>query len=181
MYTQRFPRRVDRMVIDSSTDPARTQYDLFRSAGAALEAGLDEWAVPAAREHARYGLGRTAREVRATVRGMLAEAERRPLRVAGGRLNAPVLRLLLRQLIQHQEYDAALASVVRDLSAAAAGDLTEPGPDLSALLDLLSSPEPADSMVGGALFMCGDGAGRPAAGPPLRASRGPPSPTPCPS
>ncbi|MDQ0748668.1 pimeloyl-ACP methyl ester carboxylesterase [Streptomyces africanus] len=41
VYTQLFPRRV---VLDSSTDPARIQYDLFRSAGAALEAGLDEWA-----------------------------------------------------------------------------------------------------------------------------------------
>lgn len=163
VYTQLSPRHVDRMVIDSSSDPTRTQYDLFRSAGAALEAGLDEWAVWAARRHARYGLGRTARAVRATVREMLAEAERRPLRVADTRLGAPLVRLLLRQLIQHQEYDAPLASVVHDLSAAAAGELTEPGPDLSSLLAVLSSPELADSLVGGALFMCGDG-GWPAGG-----------------
>ncbi|MEU0250727.1 alpha/beta hydrolase [Streptomyces sp. NPDC006235] len=51
----------------------------------------------------------------------------------------------------------SFASAVRDLSAAAAGDLAEPGPDLSALLALLSSPKLADSLVGGALFMCGDG------------------------
>ncbi|MDQ0748667.1 hypothetical protein QF034_002898 [Streptomyces africanus] len=94
---------------------------------------------------------------------ILAEAERRPLRVAGTRLDAPVVRLRLRQLIQDQEYDTSLASVVRDLSAAAAGDLAEPGPDLSALLALLSSPELADSLAGGALFMCGDG-GWPAGG-----------------
>ncbi|MGK5696217.1 hypothetical protein ACSNOJ_25560 [Streptomyces sp. URMC 128] len=105
------------------------------------------------------------------MRQMLAEAERRPLRVAGTRLDATVVRLLLRQLIQHQEYDTSLASVVRDLCAAAAGDLAEPGPDLSALLALLSAPELADSLVGGALFMCGDG-GRPAGGWPADPERG---------
>ncbi|MPY64341.1 alpha/beta hydrolase, partial [Streptomyces spongiae] len=163
VYTQLFPRRVDRMVIDSSTDPARTQYELFQSAAGPLEAGLDEWARWAARHDDEYGLGRTARAVRATVQRLLDGAEHRPVPVSGTRLDAPLVRLLLRQLVQHQEYDAPLASVVRDLTAAAAGRLTEPGPDLAGLLELLASPDLADSMTGGALFMCGDG-GWPAGG-----------------
>ncbi|MFI2312045.1 hydrolase [Streptomyces sp. CB00072] len=163
VYTQLFPRRADRMVIDSSTDPTATQYELFRSAGKPLEEALDAWAGWTARRHGVYALGRTAPEVRARVQRLLDGAERRPVPVAGIRLDAPVLRLVLRQLIQHEEYDAALAGTVRDLVDAAAGKPVEPGPELAAMLDMLASPELADSMLGGAVFMCGDG-GWPAGG-----------------
>ncbi|GGO47966.1 alpha/beta hydrolase [Streptomyces lasiicapitis] len=163
VYTQLFPRRADRVVIDSSTDPAATQYELFQRAGGPLEEGLDEWAGWTARHHDRYRLGRTGGQVRAHVQKLLDGAERRPVAVGGLRLNAPVLRLILRQLVQHQESDAGLAAVVRDLVDAAAGELTEPGPELTSFLQLLNSPDLADSMVGGALFMCGDG-GWPAGG-----------------
>lgn len=163
VYTQMFPRRADRVVIDSSTDPAATQYELFQQAGAPLEEGLDEWARWAARHHDRYRLGRTAGQVRATVQHVFDGAERRPVRVGEDRLNAPVLRLLLRLLVQHQESDPDLAAVVRDLADAADGTAVEPGPVLAGLLQLLKSPDLQDSMVGGALFMCGDG-GWPAGG-----------------
>lgn len=163
VYTQLFPRRADRVVIDSSTDPAATQYELFQRAGDPLEAGLDEWAGWAARHNDRYRLGPTGSQVRATVQELLDHAERRPVAVSGQQLNAPVLRLLLRQLVQHQESDPALASVVRDLADADAGKPIEPGPELAAMLQLLNSPDLEDSMVGGALFMCGDG-GWPAGG-----------------
>ncbi|MFD3580074.1 alpha/beta hydrolase [Streptomyces sp. NPDC058644] len=163
VYTQMFPRRTDRMVIDSSTDPASTQYELFQSSGEPAEAALDAWAAWAARHHATYRLGRTASDVRIRVERLLAQAERRPIGVGGQRLNAPVLRLLLKQPVQHEENDPALASIVRDLVDAAAGRPVEPGPELAAMLELLASPDLADSMVGGAIFMCGDG-GWPAGG-----------------
>ncbi|MER6945972.1 alpha/beta hydrolase [Nonomuraea sp. NPDC000554] len=163
VYTQMFPDRADRVVIDSSTDPDATQYELFQRAGKPLEESLDEWAGWAARQHDDYRLGRTGKQVRAAVQGVLDRAERRPVSVDGTRLPAPVIRLLLRQLIQQQENDAALAGVVRDLVDAAAGKPVKPGPALAGLLRVLKSPELADSMVGGALFMCGDG-GWPAGG-----------------
>ncbi|MEE1739316.1 alpha/beta hydrolase [Streptomyces sp. BE147] len=157
VYTQLFPRRADRIVIDSSTDPAATQYELFRSAGKPLEEALDAWAGWTARHHGTYALGRTAAEVRARVERLVDGAERRPVAIAGTRVDAPALRLVLRQLIQHEEYDAGLAGTVRDLVDAAAGKPVEPGPELAAMLELLASPDLADSMLGGALFMCGDG------------------------
>ncbi|MBB5939714.1 alpha/beta hydrolase [Streptomyces zagrosensis] len=163
VYTQMFSRRADRIVIDSSTDPAASQYELFQRAGVPLEESLDEWATWAARHDGTYRLGTTRAVVRASVQRLLDHAERRPVAVRDDRLNAPLMRLLFRQLIQHQEHDAALASVVRDLVDADAGRLTEPGPELAGLLELLHSPDLADSMVGGALFMCGDG-GWPAGG-----------------
>ncbi|MER5635222.1 alpha/beta hydrolase [Streptomyces nitrosporeus] len=163
VYTQMFPRRAGRIVLDSSTDPAATQYELFQRAGRPLEEALDSWAGWAARHDAAYRLGSTPARVRASVQELLDGAERRPVVVSGVRLDAPLLRLVLRQLIQHEEYDPALASTVRDLAGAAAGRPVEPGPELAAMLELLASPELADSMLGGALFMCGD-SGWPAGG-----------------
>ncbi|NGO71059.1 alpha/beta hydrolase, partial [Streptomyces boncukensis] len=163
VYTQLFPRRADRIVLDGSTDPEATQYQLFQHAGGPAEEGLDEWAAWAARHHGTYRLGRTAPRVRASVQRLLDRAERRPVAVGDQRLTAPLLRMLLKQQVQHAENDRALAAMVRDLVDAAAGRLDEPGEELSALLKLLASPEVADGMVGGALFMCGDG-GWPAGG-----------------
>ncbi|MFF8644660.1 alpha/beta hydrolase [Streptomyces sp. NPDC015345] len=144
VYTQLFPRRADRVVLDSSTDPAATQYELFQRSGAPAEAAL-------------------ATRVRADVRELLARAERHPIPVQGQRLNAPLLRMIFKQLVQHEEYGPQLAEVVGDLKKAAAGEGIEPGPALAGLLELLSSPELESSMVGGAIFMCGDG-GWPAGG-----------------
>lgn len=144
VYTQLFPRRADRIVLDSSTDPAATQYELFQRSGAPAEAALRE-------------------PVRSDVRAVLARAERHPIPVAGHRLGAPLLRMIFKQLVQHQEKDPELAEVVRDLKKAAAGEGIEPGPALAGMLAFLDSPAVEDSMVGGALFMCGDG-GWPAGG-----------------
>lgn len=163
VYTQLFPRRTGRMVIDSSTDPAATQYELFQSSGEPAEEALDEWAAWTARHHDTYRLGRTASHVRTRVERLLAQAERRPVSIGRQRLDAPVLRLLLKQPIQHTENDPTLAAIVRDLVDAAAGKAVEPGLELAAMLELLASSDLADSMVGGALFMCGDG-GWPAGG-----------------
>ncbi|MEU9462484.1 alpha/beta fold hydrolase [Streptomyces sp. NPDC048312] len=156
VYTQMFPRRADRVVLDSSTDPTDTQYELFQRAGKPLEEALDAWAGWAAQHDGTYRLGGTPSRVRSNVQRLLDGAERRPVTVSGIRLDAPLLRLVLRQLIQHEEYDPALAGTVRDLVDAAAGRPVEPGPELAAMLELLASPELADSMLGGALFMCGD-------------------------
>ncbi|AJC54162.1 alpha/beta fold hydrolase [Streptomyces sp. 769] len=163
VYTQLFPDRVDRMVVDSSTDPDTTQYELFRRAGKPLESGLDEWAAWTARHAGTYRLGRTAPEVRATVQRLLDRAERRPVPVAGTRLGAPLIRLFLRQFVQQQEDDAALARTVRTLVDAADGRKVRPNPELTGMLAFLNSPEIAASFTGGAVFMCGDG-GWPAGG-----------------
>ncbi|GAA0934750.1 alpha/beta hydrolase [Nonomuraea longicatena] len=162
VFAEMFPRSVDRLVLDSATDPAATQYELFRRSGRPLEGALDEWAAWTARRPS-YGLGRTRAQVRAGVERLLERATRRPVAIGGTRLDAPLLRLILRQFVQHGEHDAALAAVVRDLRRAAEGRPVEPGPELAAMLELLESPALADGMVGGALFMCGDG-GWPAGG-----------------
>ncbi|MFC6929779.1 hypothetical protein ACFQHO_05050 [Actinomadura yumaensis] len=94
---------------------------------------------------------------RAGVQRLLARAETRPITVAGQPLNAPLLRLYFRQLVQHTENDPALARSVRTLTDAAAGRPVTPDADLAGFLRLAGSSGLADLMVGGALFMCGDG------------------------
>ncbi|MFE0061034.1 alpha/beta hydrolase [Streptomyces sp. NPDC059003] len=163
VYTQLFPRRADRIVIDSSTDPDATQYELFQRAGKPQEAGLDEWAAWTARHADTYHLGRTAKEVRGNVQRLLKRAETRPIPLAGTRISAPLTRLFLRQFVQHAENDAALARTVRTLVDAAEGKDVEPNSELAALLGFLNSPDVEASMTGGAIFMCGDG-GWPAGG-----------------
>ncbi|MFD4633175.1 alpha/beta hydrolase [Streptomyces sp. NPDC058284] len=156
VYTQLFPRRTDRIVLDSSTDPAATQYELFQRSGAPAEAALKNI-------DGSDGIDGLDGHTYADVRALLARAERHPIPVKGQRLNAPLLRMIFKQLVQHEENDPQLRSVVADLTKAAAGEAVEPGPALAGMLEFLSSPEVADSMVGGAIFMCGDG-GWPAGG-----------------
>ncbi|MEO3755884.1 alpha/beta fold hydrolase [Streptomyces sp. B6B3] len=163
VYTQLFPDRVDRIVLDSSTDPALTQYELFQESGPPAEAGLDEWAAWAADRHDEYRLGRTAARVRAAVERLVAVAERRPIAIDGYRVDASQLRLILRQFVQHEENDPTLARVVRDLLDAAAGRDVDPDPALAAMLELLNSPELDEFFAVSAFTMCGD-AGWPAGG-----------------
>ncbi|QDQ10527.1 alpha/beta hydrolase [Streptomyces spectabilis] len=163
VYAQMFPDRVDRFVVDSVTDPAATQYEQFQRSGGPAEAALDEWAAWTARRDSTYHLGRTAAAVRRQVQALLDRAERRPPRVDGLRLNAPLLRMILKQPLVQAENDPIAAAVVRDLVAAAHGGPVEPGPELARMIELLKSPELADGMLGGMIFMCGDG-GWPAGG-----------------
>ncbi len=163
VYTQLFPERADRIVLDSSTDPALTQYELFQESGPPAEAGLDEWAAWAADRHDEYRLGRTASRVRAAVERLVAVAERKPIAIDGYRVDAAQLRLILRQFVQHEENDPTLARVVRDLLDAEAGRDVEPDPALAAMLELLNSPELDEFFAVSAFTMCGD-VGWPAGG-----------------
>jgi pimeloyl-ACP methyl ester carboxylesterase len=163
VYTQLFPERADRVVLDSSTDPALTQYELFQGSGPAAEAGLDEWAAWAADRHDAYRLGRTASRVRAAVERLVAGAERRPIAIDGHLVGAPHLWLILRQFVQHEENDPTLARVVRDLLDARAGRDVDPDPALAAMLELLDSPDLDAFFAVSAFTLCGDG-GWPAGG-----------------
>lgn len=172
VYTQMFPRRADRIVLDSSTDPTASQYELFQRAGRPLEEALDEWAGWAAGRDAAYHLGRTPARVRASVQTLLDGAERRPVVVSGVRLDAGALRLVLRQFIQHEEFDPALASTVHDLVEAAAGRPVEPGPELASMLELLASPNWRTAWWAGRSSCAETAAGPPGAGPGTRRRTG---------
>ncbi|MET9644479.1 alpha/beta hydrolase [Streptomyces syringium] len=67
VYTQMFPGRHDRVVLDGAPDPRRYTPRLMRGVERENERALADWAVWAAKRHAAYGLGRTRAQVLATV------------------------------------------------------------------------------------------------------------------
>ncbi|GIJ46941.1 alpha/beta hydrolase [Virgisporangium aliadipatigenens] len=69
VYTQLFPRRVDRFVLDSATGPDGAD---FRAMGAPTEEALRHWAAWAAARDDTYRLGATTEAVMSTVDGLFA-------------------------------------------------------------------------------------------------------------
>ncbi|TDB75136.1 alpha/beta hydrolase, partial [Actinomadura sp. KC216] len=165
VYAQMFPGHADRIVIDSVTDPALTQYENFQAAGAAQERGLDEWAAWTARRSADYRLGRTPGQVRATVESLSRHVDGGPLRIGGFTMDASALGLILRQLVSTEEYDDVMARAVRNLVDAAGGRAVEPIPELRMWLEVFNTPSPElDNQFNSAnAILCGDG-GWPAGG-----------------
>ncbi|WUH97623.1 alpha/beta hydrolase [Spirillospora sp. NBC_00431] len=166
VYAQLFPRRADRIVIDSVTDPALTQYENFQAAGPAQERGLDEWAAWTARRSGQYRLGRTPRQVRASVEKLVSQVDRGPLRIGGEYTVDPsALGLILRQFVSTEEYNDVMARAVRNLVDAAAGRSVEPTPELRGWLEVFNTPsDELDNLFNsGNAILCGDG-GWPAGG-----------------
>jgi pimeloyl-ACP methyl ester carboxylesterase len=139
VYTQMFPGRTGRMVLDSAVDPRRYGPGLLHGTEAANEDALHGWAAWAARRDGTYGLGRDRRQVMATVRGVIAAAERRPLRVGSYRVDEHVVpTLLFNGLADDRDpARAALAGDVRVLAEAARGGPARPTADLDAELRFL--------------------------------------------
>ncbi|MFF5125469.1 alpha/beta hydrolase [Streptomyces syringium] len=78
VYTQMFPGRHDRVILDGAPDPRRYTPRLMRGVERENEQALVGWADWAAKRHATYGLGRTRDQVLATV-GRVVEASARGL------------------------------------------------------------------------------------------------------
>ncbi|MFC4050196.1 alpha/beta hydrolase [Actinomadura syzygii] len=165
VYTQMFPRRSDRIVIDSVTDPTKTQYENFQAGGPAQERALDEWAAWTSERAAEYRLGTTPRQVRKTVERLSARVDRGPLRLGDHYVDANILGLLTRQFVNNEEDNELLARSVRNFVDAAEGRQVQPIPELKMWLELFSKPDPAlDNLFnGGNAVFCGDG-GWPAGG-----------------
>ncbi|WP_327042180.1 alpha/beta hydrolase [Micromonospora ureilytica] len=158
VYTQMFPGRVDRVVLDSAVDPAEYGARVVREAGPANEVALSDWAEWAARRHDRYGLGSTGGQVLAVVDGILAAAARRPLRVGGyevDRQSVPYL-LLNRLGDDRDETQADLAETVKVLRQAVLSGSATPTASLADTLSFLFTG--AESATGSvqAAILCGD-------------------------
>lgn len=163
VYTQLFPGRTDRMVLDGVNPPRRYTQNLLRGAEAANEAALRAWASWTAARHGTYGLGATRAEVLATVRHLLDAAAQKPLRIGKThQLDEHVLpALLIGGLGSDLDRNrAALASTVRILARAADREPVEPSEALAGQLDFLltrTGSAPSSQMTA---IICGDVAER---------------------
>ncbi|QDY81021.1 alpha/beta fold hydrolase [Streptomyces qinzhouensis] len=85
VYTQLFPERSGRIVLDSGVDPARVWQEDFRLWATEAEKAFDRWAEWAAARNERYGLGATPKAVSRTFWKIVAQADRKPIKL-GDRL-----------------------------------------------------------------------------------------------
>ncbi|MFD4374287.1 alpha/beta hydrolase [Streptomyces sp. NPDC058486] len=93
VYTQMFPRRTDRFVLDSAVDPARIWRGMIQVWAEGAEPAFTRWADWTARRHATYRLGDTPDEVAATFWSLVAQADRAPIELDGMRLTGDDIRV----------------------------------------------------------------------------------------
>ncbi|MEU6996412.1 alpha/beta hydrolase [Streptomyces sp. NPDC046465] len=147
VYTQLFPGRADRFVLDSAVDPARMWRKMFQIWAPEVEPAFQRWSQWTAEHAAAYRLGKTPAEVRATFWGLVKRADRDPIVVGGDKVTGTDIRLILRREFFTVRSAAELVAVLRD---AAAG---KPVPEFP------TAPEDGDNGVS-ALWsvVCGDNA-----------------------
>ncbi|MRH87439.1 alpha/beta fold hydrolase [Nocardia sp. SYP-A9097] len=160
VYTQMFPERTDRMVLDSAVDPARYGPDvMIQDQGPPLEEALDALADWTAARADRYRLGTTRTDVRAVVSGLIEQAARQPIRVGAYDVDEHWLpSVLFGYLHDSRRFDDA-ANAVRQLADAAAGQLAEPSADLEQALSGLLTATTDDavaSVESSTAVVCGD-------------------------
>lgn len=163
VYTQLFPGRTDRVVLDGVLHPDDYTHRLLRGTEEANEAALREWAAWAAARDDEYGLGATEEEVLATVDRIIEAAAKEPLRV-GERfvVDEHVVPVVFFDSLGSAWEDsrATLAASTRVLARAADREPVEPTPELAEQLGFLTTGE--ESAYGSAqtAILCGDVAQR---------------------
>ncbi|MFD7529885.1 alpha/beta hydrolase [Streptomyces sp. NPDC059849] len=132
VYTQMFPQRSDRFVLDSALDPALAWRGAFRGWSAGAELAFTRWTEWAAARNATYGLGPTPAEVRKTYEELIARADRTPVPTNGGALSGGAIRSQYGAFV----HVATVTPWIVALKAAAAGGPPAPAtPTASAVSD----------------------------------------------
>ncbi|MYU00281.1 MULTISPECIES: alpha/beta hydrolase [unclassified Streptomyces] len=83
VYTQLFPGRADRFVLDSAVDPVRAWRGMIQWWAEGAEPAYDRWTEWAARRSEKYGLGDTPKEVDRTFWDLVAQADEKPIEADG--------------------------------------------------------------------------------------------------
>nr|WP_199193015.1 alpha/beta hydrolase [Amycolatopsis sp. BJA-103] len=158
VHLQLFPRRVDRIVLDSPAAPEATGPALTRETGPADAAALRDWASWAARRDERYHLGATAADVLAAVDRIARAAAREPLRVGGHRIDAAMIPGLLLTVDDSDAFYAEFSAQVVVLRDAARVLVVTPTPAQEWKLSLYDDPkvEPAFGFSATIANQCAD-------------------------
>ncbi|TYK53208.1 alpha/beta hydrolase [Actinomadura decatromicini] len=158
VYTQMFPGRTDRVVLDSAGDPEAWGARALRGTEDEAERALRGWAVWAAERHGAYGLGATPARVLATVDAIVAAAEERPLRVGRYEVDDQAVPYLLSvgSGDDRPAGRAEFASTVRTLNEAAHRRQADPGPELDGFLAFVLTSEGSPLVSPAAAITCGD-------------------------
>lgn len=158
VYTQMFPGRADRIVLDSAVDPDGYGPRLLRDNGPPAAAALHDWAGWTAERHDEYRLGDTRGRVLDTVMGIYRAAIRQPLTVGEYRVDEHVLPVLLFAGLydDRDEPSGELAAAVRVLRDAAAGRPATPTQALEEELRFVLTGEESHYGSVQSAIICGD-------------------------
>ncbi|OKK03447.1 hydrolase [Streptomyces sp. CB03234] len=132
VYTQMFPRRADRFVLDSAVDPQRVWRGMIQVWAEGAEPAFTRWSEWTARRHATYRLGDTPAKVRKTFWDLVAQADRTPIDLDGTLMTGDDIRAERAVFF----YVRSAAERVAELKRAASGEKPAPSPDRG------SSPSP---------------------------------------
>ncbi len=124
VFTQMFPQRSGRIVLDSNIDPDRYWEGLVQDWGPADEAALDNWAIWAATKDDTYRLGSTPQQVRATIEELVRTAHRQPIVIDGYAIDDHWFPFILHSLLHSYRLNVAVAETVREIADAAGGPPT---------------------------------------------------------
>ncbi|TFE48121.1 alpha/beta hydrolase [Streptomyces sp. ICN441] len=83
VYTQMFPKRTDRFVLDSAVDPQRIWRGMIQVWAEGAEPAFTRWTEWTAKRHTTYKLGDTPAKVRTTFWDLVARADRKPIDLDG--------------------------------------------------------------------------------------------------
>ncbi|MGW1105293.1 alpha/beta hydrolase [Streptomyces sp. NPDC002540] len=119
VYTQLFPGRADRFVLDSAVDPARAWRGMIQWWAEGAEPAFDRWTEWAAERSGKYGLGDTPKQVDRTFWDLVAQADEKPIEVEGQPTTGDDIRSGMRGAVFSPKY--ATEGVV-ELKKAAAGE-----------------------------------------------------------
>ncbi|MCX4660878.1 alpha/beta hydrolase [Streptomyces uncialis] len=117
VYTQLFPQRADRFVLDSAVDPKRVWRSMSQSWAVQAETAFDRWTAWTARNSARYGFGDTSAEVERLFWDIVARADREPLDLGGTVFDGAEVREYIRWQITHPSVAADTLGLLRDAAA----------------------------------------------------------------
>ncbi|MGW6710396.1 alpha/beta hydrolase [Streptomyces sp. NPDC054956] len=92
VYTQMFPDRTDRFVLDSGVDPGMIWRDMIRVWATEAEPAFGRWTQWAAQRSDQYHLGDSPAAVSKTFWDLVARADREPIEFRGEKLNGDDLR-----------------------------------------------------------------------------------------
>ncbi|MFE4515717.1 alpha/beta hydrolase [Kitasatospora sp. NPDC056783] len=162
VYTQMFPGRVDRMVLDSALHPRHSGPALLPNQLPEQERAFAHWADWTAQRHDTYRLGRTHAEVGDGILRTVETAANRPLVLGTGAdavelddTRVPVLLFVGLQGDSDPER-SALAEQMAMLAEAAAGRPVTPTASTAALLRLLFGPQGSQAGSAGQAVLCAD-------------------------
>ncbi|MEJ8641364.1 alpha/beta hydrolase [Streptomyces sp. MS1.HAVA.3] len=157
VYSQMFPERTDRFVLDSGVDPQKIWRGMIQVWATEAEPAFARWTQWAAERSAEYQLGDTPKAVSDTFWGLVERADREPIDFEGQKVDGDLIRTARGVFF----YPSQATPLIVALKAAAEGKPIPPGVNAAELKRLLTGGQAAEPATdnGTAAFwavVCGD-------------------------